>query len=375
MTQVPIPEGRPGRLAPAPSIAASGAVVRIREKALRDYCRDLLTALRVPDAHARIVGDSLVAANLRGVDSHGIQMIGSYIAHLQAGGVDPAEAGCVASESGGCLTYDGRNGLGQVVAERCTDHVIRLVRGNGLAMVVARNSNHFGAAAYWAQKVGRSGFIGIAMCNAAPAIPPWQGRSPRFGTNPLGVAVPSGGRDGWVLDMATSTVALGKLGNAAYHGETTIPASWGFLDANGHPTTDTKAAQQGRQTPIGGYKGSGLAMMVEILTAGLAGGPMASEVPYFGKGAESLRISHAFMAIDPARFMGLNEFETRLDRLNGLVKSSEPAPGFNEVLVAGEPEWLEERKRRKDGIPIPLSLWQKLEGTAKSLKVTPPKTE
>jgi LDH2 family malate/lactate/ureidoglycolate dehydrogenase len=374
MTKVPSPESRPGRLAPAPSIAPSSAVIRIHEGPLRDYCRDLLTALGVPDAHARIVGDSLVAANLRGVDSHGIQMIGSYIAHLQAGGVDAAAAGCVVSESGACLIYDGQNGLGQVVADHCTDHAVRVVRGSGLALVVARNSNHFGAAGYWAQKVARSGYIGIAMCNAAPAIPPWQGRSPRFGTNPIGVAVPAGDKEGWVLDMATSTVALGKLGNAAYHGEATIPASWGFLDANGNPTTDTKAAQQGRQTPIGGYKGSGLAMMVEILSAGLGGGPMASEVPYFGKGAESLRISHTFMAIDPARFMPLAEFEARLDRLNGLVKSSEPAPGFNEVLVAGEPEWRAERERRRDGIPIPLSLWEKLGATAKSIKVTPPQT-
>lgn len=360
-----------------PSPASAPVVLRFREATLGDFCRDLLVARRVPEAHARLVADSLVAANVRGVDSHGVQMLGLYLAQLQAHGMDPAEAGAVAAENGCCLTYDGRNGLGQVVADRCADHAIRLVRERGLALVVARNSNHFGTAAYWAEKIARSGSIGIAMCNSSPAVPPWQGRSPRLGTNPIAMVVPGSDPRRWQFDMATTTVALGKVLNASLLGQAAIPAWWGFLGPDGAPTTDIAAAQKGQPTPIGGYKGSGLAMMVEILCSVLSGGPMALEVPtYRGRKSEvPLQLSQMFLAIDPARFMPLAEFEARMARLKELVKSSEPARGYDEVLIGGEPEWRAAEERRRTGIPIPARLWEQLSAAAAELRVTPPRPD
>jgi LDH2 family malate/lactate/ureidoglycolate dehydrogenase len=304
-------------------------------------------------------------------------MLALYIAQLRAKGMNPAETGAVVAESGCCLTYDGRNGLGQVVADRCSDHAIRLVRGSGLAMVVARNSNHFGTAAYWAEKIARSGAIGIVLSNASPAVPPWQGRSPRLGTNPIAVAVPGSDPRRWQFDMATTTVALGKVGNAANYGQASIPAWWGFLDAAGNPTTDTRAAQNGMPTPIGGYKGSGLAMMIEILSAVLGGGPMSAEVPrYRGRKHEvPLQLSQTFLAIDTARFMPLGDFESRMGRLKDLVKSSEPAKGYSEVLIAGEPEWRAAEERRRDGIPVPSPLWESLLALAAPLNVVAPRPD
>jgi LDH2 family malate/lactate/ureidoglycolate dehydrogenase len=283
----------------------------------------------------------------------------------------------VASESGSCLTYDGRNGLGQVVADRCTDHAIRLVKGGGLALVVARNSNHFGAAVYWSEKIARSGAIGITMCNSSPAVPPWQGKSPRLGTNPIGIAVPGSDPRRWQFDMATTTVALGKVLNASYCNQTSIPAWWGFLDPEGRPTTDIQAAQQGRPTPIGGYKGSGLGMMVEVLCSVLSGGPMALDVPtYRGRKSEvPLQLSQMFLAIDPARFMPLGQFEARMARLKELVKSSEPEPGYREVLIGGEPEWRSAEERRRLGIPIPERLWEQLLAAAAARGVAPPRPD
>ena len=375
-----------------------GGFLLLREATLRDFCREILANCGVPPDHARLVSDSLVAAGLRGVDSHGVQLLPTYVAQLEAEAMDPNAVGKVVSESGVCLTYDGENALGQVVAEHCTEHALRLVGREGLAMVVARHSNHFGAAAHWAQKLARAGHIGIVVTNASPAIAPWQGQSPRLGTNPICMAVPRGQSGRWILDMATTTVALGKASHAAYAGQPSIPAAWGFLDSDRNPTTDTSAAMKGFATPVGGYKGSGLAMMVEILCAVLGGGPMATEVAIFREGREPLGVSHMFLAMDPTRFLGreepggaparppgdrgrngstsvgkgLDEFEARMDRLQSMIKSSEPASGYDEVLIAGEPEWRSEEKRRREGTPIPAGLWRVLSTVAQRHNVVPP---
>jgi LDH2 family malate/lactate/ureidoglycolate dehydrogenase len=340
---------------------------------IRALGRDLLLALGAREAHARLVIDSLVAANLRGVDSHGIQMLATYIQQLRAGGINVPAEGHVVSEDGVCLRYDGENGLGQVVSERCTDHAIRIAQALGVAVVVTSHSNHFGAGSWWGEKLARAGLIGIVMSNACPAVAPWQGKTPILGTNPLCVAVPGlGGRGRWLLDMATTTVALGKLTHASHLNQPTIPAWWGFRDAAGQPTTDTAAAQRGSPTPTGGYKGTALALMVEILCSGLSGGAMTTELPVYRTGGDPLGISHTFIAIDPKRFLPPGEFETRMDRLAGLVKASEPAPGFEEVLLAGEPEWRCEAVRERTGIPVPTKLWQKLAAIAAELNVPVP---
>jgi len=353
--------------------AAPANVLIFNEEALRAFTRSLLRAAGASAVHAGLVAETLVAANLRGVDSHGIQLLTMYLGRIQSGGIDLATEGKIHSESGACLVYDGEHGLGQVVADRCTDHAIRLVRDFGLALVTARNTYHFGAAAYWAEKMARSGAIGIVMCNAGPNVPPWQGAIPRLGTNPICVAVPATGSGRWLLDMATTTVAKNKLEHAAYLGWDTIPDWWGFIDAAGKPTTNLAAAQAGLPTAVGGYKGSGLAVMVEILTAGLSGGPMAEDMPQNRTGAsDPVPVSHAFLAIAPDRFLAPGEFQTRMTRLTGMLKSSAPAPGYTEVLVAGEPEWRMQEKRQRDGIPIPTRLWARLGGMARPLGVVPP---
>jgi LDH2 family malate/lactate/ureidoglycolate dehydrogenase len=341
--------------------------------ALRTTVRSLLMALGAPEGHARVVADSLVAANLRGVDSHGIQMLTTYIQQLRAGGINVPASGHVEREDGVCLRYHGENGLGQVVSDRCTDHAIRIARALGVAVVVANHSNHFGAGSWWGEKLAREGFLAIVMSNACPAVSPWQGRTPILGTNPLCVAVPgAGGRGQWLLDMATTTVALGKLVHASNLNQATIPQEWGFLDAAGAPTTDTAAAQRGKPTPTGGYKGTALAMMVEVLCSGLSGGAMTTELPVYRTGGDPLGISHTFIAIDPKRFLAPGEFETRMDRLVGLVKASEPAPGYDEVLVAGELEWRREGERLQSGIPVPVKLWTRLSEIAAELQVPVP---
>jgi LDH2 family malate/lactate/ureidoglycolate dehydrogenase len=329
----------------------------------------LLTAVKVPHPKADLIAQSLVAANLRGVDSHGLQLLPYYIEQIQMGNINIQTDGHVASENGGCLTYDGELGIGQWISEICCGHAIRLARAHGLALVVARESNHFGAAAFWAQRMSTAGFIGIVMCNATPLVAPWQGKDPRFGTNPICMSVP--GSNTWLLDMATTTVALGKILNAQNHGRTTIPEGWA-MDSEGVPTTDTETALNGLLMPLGGYKGSGLAMLAEILCAVLSGGAMSTELGGIRVKGQPMRTSQLFLAIDVGRFMPLNEFERRMQKLVAMTKSSKTAQGYDEILVAGDPEWRSEVQRRREGIPLSEGVWQSLQQAAQQLGVPLP---
>jgi LDH2 family malate/lactate/ureidoglycolate dehydrogenase len=331
---------------------------------LARFSEEILRGAGVPAHKASIGAECLVASNLRGVDSHGIQLLPFYVQQLMAGEMNGAADGRVISESGSCLLFDGQNGLGQWVAETCCGHAVRIARAQGVGMVVARESNHFGAAAWWAQKMRAAGQIGIVMCNASPIVPPWQGKEGRLGTNPICMALPGP----WLLDMATTTVAAGKVFKAFINGQTEIPAGWA-VDSEGVPTTDTARAYKGMLMPLGGYKGSGLAMMVEILCAVLSGGAMATEAGGIRWRGRPVRTSQMFLAIDIARFMPLEQFTARVEKLVGMMKSAPAAPGYDEVLVAGDPEWRIEAERRANGIPIADGNWEKLCEAAESVGV------
>jgi LDH2 family malate/lactate/ureidoglycolate dehydrogenase len=334
---------------------------------LTQFCEAILEGAGVPRHKAEITTACLVASNLRGVDSHGIQLLPFYIDQLLAGEMDAQADGRVISENGSCLHFDGQNALGQWVAENCCKHAVRIARENGMALVVAKESNHFGAAAWWAQKMRAAGQIGIVMCNASPIVPPWQGREGRMGTNPICMSVPGP----WLLDMATTTVAAGKIFKAFLNGQPEIPAGWAF-DSQGVPTTDTQAAYKGMLMPLGGYKGSGLAMMVEILCSVLSGGAMANEVGGIRFRGKRVRVSQMYMAIDVARFMPLEEFTARVEQLVALMKSTKTAPGYSEVMVAGDPEWRMEAERREKGIQIAGGNWDQLVKAAERVRVAAP---
>ena len=297
-----------------PVVTASG---------LREWTVRVLSAAGVATEHAVLVAGSLVEASLRGVDSHGIHLLASYLEQIAAADVDIAATGEIVTESGACMLYDGRNGLGQVVADICSDHAIRLAREFGLGMVTARESNHFGAAGFWAVKMAAAGQIGMVFCNASPIVAPWQGREGRFGTNPICMAVPVGKRDPWMLDMATTTVAANKIFKAHTNHEPSIPAGWA-MDKDGVPTTDTEAAYAGLLMPLGGYKGSGLAMMVEILCGVISGGAMSTELGGLRIRGRRFRASQTFLAIDVARMQP--DFADRVDWLIDAVEVTPRPP-------------------------------------------------
>lgn len=335
---------------------------------LTQFTESILLAAAVPPHKASIVANSLVASNLRGVDSHGIQLLTYYVDQLLAREMDPDTDGAVVSESGACMLFDGRNGIGQWIAETCCGHAIRLAKNYGVGVVTARESNHFGACAWWAQKMRAHGMIGIVFCNASPIVPPWQGREGRFGTNPICMSVPGP----WLLDMATTTVAAGKIFKAFINKQPEVPYGWAF-NSEGVPTTNTEEAYKGMLMPLGGYKGSGLAFMVEILCSVLSGGAMSTEVGGIRYRGKLVRVSQMYIAIDVARFIPVEEFQARMENLVALVKSTKSAPGYDEVMVAGDPEWRTETERRKNGIPIGDGNWDTLVKTAARVGVPPPR--
>lgn len=342
--------------------------VIISAPVLREFVGKVLLSAGVPSTKAELVADSLVAANLRGVDSHGVHLLPHYVTQLRAGNINPAADGRVISESGACLLYDGQRGLGQCVSDVCCRHAVRLAKLHGISMVVARNSNHFGAAAFWAQRMSAAGVIGLVMCNASPSVSPWQGREGRLGTNPISVSVPSSTAGGWLLDMATTTVAMNRIVKAAASREPTIPAGWA-VDSEGVPTTDTQKALHGLLMPLGGYKGSGLGMMVEVLCAVLSGGAMSAAVGGLHILGRPMNTSQTFLAIDISRFLPPEEFQSRMEHLVRAVKCTRPAQGYDEILVAGDPEWRTEETRLREGIPVDESLWKRLSTLAEELGV------
>jgi LDH2 family malate/lactate/ureidoglycolate dehydrogenase len=247
---------------------------------------------------------------------------------------------------------------------------VRLGKEHGVGIAIARQSNHFGAAAFWAQRISSNGMIGIVFSNASPAVPPWQGREGRLGTNPFCVSVPSSGAGEWLLDMATTRVAMNKIVKAG-HQQDKIPSGWA-LDSRGVPTTDIDKALKGLLMPLGEYKGSGLAMMIEILCAALGGGVMSTEVGGLHLLDRPMNTSQFFQAIDVTRYLPLSQFQQRMEHLVKTVKSAQPAEGYGEVLVAGDPERKSERQRLREGIPIEAGIWQRLLEIARTYQVPVP---
>jgi len=336
----------------------------IKAEELTSLVDRILVGAGVPPEKASLTATALVASNLRGVDSHGVQLLTYYVDQLLAGEMDPHTNGEVVSESGSCMLFDGRNGIGQWIADTCCRHAIRIARDHGIGMVTARESNHFGAAAWWALKMREAGMIGIVMCNASPIVPPWQGKRGRLGTNPICMALPGP----FLLDMATTTVAAGKIFKAKINGKEEIPAGWAFT-SEGVPTTRTEEAFKGLLMPLGGYTGSGLAMMVEILCSVLSGGAMSTEVGGIRFRGKTVRVSQMYLAIDISRFMPVEEFTARMEHLVGVIKSTPTAPGYDEVLVAGDPEWRTEADRLANGVPIEDGNWETLLKTAERVGV------
>lgn len=318
---------------------------------LRAFCEEVFLSCGMVQEDAAIVADSLVQANLRGVDSHGLARVGIYVKRLKMGLVNPRPVVGVVRESAAMLLVDGDNGMGQVVGVRALDLGLDKAGESGGVSVGVRRSNHYGAGAYYVQRAVARDVIAFAYSNAPPTMAPWGGVDPYVGTNPYAYGVPAGEHRPIILDMATSIVARGKIILAAQRGEP-IPEGWA-IDEQGNSTTDAQEALQGSVLPFGGPKGYALSLMIDIMAGALTGagfGPRINSL--YDNFDEPQDVGAFFQLIDIGQFTDSATFKARVDRMIEEIKSSRRAEGTEELFLPGEIEYRTEQERKASGIPV-----------------------
>ena len=337
------------------------------------FARLLFQQAGLTEKDAATVADGLIKANLRGIDSHGVSRIPMYLERLRRGVVNARPNLSVTRVADAAALVDGDNGMGFLAGRRAMEEAIALASKSGLGLVGARRSTHFGMAALYVLQALESGYIGLAFTNSSPAIPVWGGRTAFLGASPLAAGVPGGTREPYVLDMAMTVIARGKIRLAALHGQP-IPDGLA-LDAEGNPTNDAKKAFEGICLPFGGVKGAALGMLMDLLAGVFTGASYGGEVRslYFDHSAPQ-DVGHLFIAIRPDLFMPRDAYERRMDTFVERVKNLPRAAGFDEILTPGEPEARTERLRRTTGIPVTGDVAHELRAEAERADILFPKS-
>jgi LDH2 family malate/lactate/ureidoglycolate dehydrogenase len=316
---------------------------------------------------AGLLAESLVFADLRGVHSHGVLRVPEYVKKLTIGGVDPRGVPSVVRDVGACLVIDGGNAMGQIATDFAMKRVLERARTTGIAAAAIRGSNHNGAMAFYAMQALPHDMIGLATTNALPTMAPWGGAERLLGINPLGIAIPAAEEFPIVYDAAFSGSSHGKLRIYQQRGQP-LPEGWA-LDAEGRPTTDPAAAIDGLLMPIGGYKGTALAMIMGILSSMLSGAAYGTELGDMERGPDPGRDGHFLLAIDVAAFEDVARFKARVDAAIRQIHTATPAPGVDRIYAPGEIEFLTEQTARRDGIPLTARTLADLRATAAGLGI------
>ncbi len=324
---------------------------------MNDYIIRFFEKLGVSHQDAAIATDVLLSADLRGVESHGLIRLHTYYgSRLQQGTIDPASPVSVIRETATTLVLDGGKGLGQIVAHTAMNRAIEKAEQSGIAMVTVRNSNHYGIAGYYAMMALPHDMIGISFTNAQPLVAPTHGRTAMLGTNPIAVAAPAGSERPFVLDMATSIVPIGRVTVYDKAGKN-IPSGWGINKSGEVTNQPSEVINGGALLPLGGtdilrgYKGYGLAMLVDIFSGVLSGAAFGVDVgrPKENKGAN---VGHFFAAIKIDVFRPVNEFKMDMDALIQQMKSAPKAVGEDRIYIHGEKEFELTEHHRQVGIPL-----------------------
>jgi LDH2 family malate/lactate/ureidoglycolate dehydrogenase len=270
---------------------------------------------------------------------------------LRSGAVNARPNVHIVQESPATVLVDGDNGMGLVTGAWAMREAIRHARGTGAVVASVRHSNHYGAAAYYAQLASGAGLIGLSFTNTDAGMAPWGSVTPYLGTNPMAFAAPGGIEGGIVMDMATSQVSWGKVMLAARAGEN-IPLGWA-TDRSGRPTEDANEAMRGLMLPLGGYKGFGLALMIEILCGVLSGSAFGPHVVDDGvKPYRPQNVGHFFVAIDIERFTPLEEFRARMQQMVDEIHGCRLSENVSRIYVPGEIEMETANRRQREGIPL-----------------------
>lgn len=343
----------------------SKQVIHIPAATLMLVCERLLKKAGVPGDQAVAIAKVVVEADLRGIGSHGVLRLPTYIRKVQAGTMTAKTELKVLRERGAVLLIDAQHGFGQIAGIHAMNEAMNLAEKYGVGVVAVRNAGHFGIGAYYTMMALSRDMIGMVTANAAPSMAAWGGTVPLLGTNPICVAVPTGEDVDIVLDMASSVVARGKIRLAASKGGQ-IPLGWA-LDAQGQPTEDPSAAMKGTLVPIGGPKGYGLALVVDLLSGVLAGASFGSHVAATHELDKEVSAGFVIQALDIAAFAEPAEFEKDIQTLIAEIRSSPRAAGVDRLYLPGEIEWLKKQELLETGVPVPASVIRDLDQLASEL--------
>lgn len=342
---------------------------RSTESKLKAFVTNALEKVGVDRAQAAVVGDVLVAADLRGVESHGVaRLVSYYVNRIRSNKLNAKPNYAIVRETETTVLFDADNGLGHPVGKRAMEKVIEKAHKHGSAFGAVRNSNHFGIAGYYAMLALEHDMIGMASTNSVKYGAPTFGKSVVLGTNPLAFAVPAGKEPAFVLDFATTTVPKGKL---EVYKRKNLPLKEGWaIDENGAITHDPDAALRGALLPLGGFgtdnsghKGYGLGLLVDILCGVLSGGAFGPSLPVVTETKEGA-ISHWFGAFRVDGFRDVDQFKAAMDKELRYFKDSERVPGADRIFVAGEIEHEKTLKHRAEGVPVHVKVWEELKTLA-----------
>ena len=350
-------------------LGGKGEVKYFSEEILRKQISFLMRAWGMPEDYIATTAKAMADADACGIDTHGISMLPPYFKRQRDKLITidgPVE---IINETPVSALIDGGGGLGYVPGVTATKLAIKKAKNIGMAAVAVRNSAHFGAAGYYSRMMAAEGLVGITTTSAAlRKVAPTFSKDAKFSTNPIAFAAPTKRNKTFSLDMATTTVAGGKVRNK-YNENLPLPIGWAN-DADGKPTTDAKVVieeQGGTQTPLGGtrelgsHKGYGLAAMVEILSCAFSGAKIMASDKDDQKVPGSMDIGHFFLAIDPKIFNPDIPFEESVDQMIDDLHASTPIDPDQPVLVAGEPEDITRNERKQTGIPVPSGLRSAIE--------------
>ena len=345
--------------------------VTIRAEPLEQLSRDIFIAVGAPEDIADIVAESLVTTNLFGHDSHGVLRVKQYVTMIREGMIQPAARPHLWKRFGATAMVTGGYGFGQLGARFAADLAAELGAEHGIAAVSLGQTTHIGRLGEYTNMIAAAGLIGIGFTSGTMYrgwVTPFGGRERIFGTNPMSFAVPCGDDGTLLLDFATAGVAHGKIVLARAKAK---PVPQGMmLDSDGRPSTDASILDDGAVLlPMGLHKGSGLALMMEIIPTLLAGHrPISSSEFQYGNPT-------LLMALAPEAFADDGDFSMHVDALKRRVKDVKPAAGCDEVLLPGEPEARSYAERLRSGIPLPDLVWRDLSDLAEELSVSLPRTD
>ncbi|HKV45949.1 MAG TPA: Ldh family oxidoreductase [bacterium] len=338
---------------------------------LATFVATVFREIGVPDPDARLVADTLVEADLRGVHSHGVMRLPIYVKRIQAGLIRARASVTTTADGPAFAQLDAHNSLGQVAGVRAIDLAIHKAREAGVGVVGVAHSTHFGAAAYYAMRAAAEQMVGIAITNTLALMPPVGGAAPVVGNNPIAYAIPADRHRPVVLDIATSVVARGKVQRAQGRGDR-IPLDWG-VNRQGEPTDRPEEIMEGGMLlPFGGHKGFGLAMIFDLLCGPLVGGACSAGIaglalPEHNRPQD---VGHLFAAVDVARFRPLPDFLAEVDRYIDMVHATPRAPGVERLYVPGEIEF-ELADARRDGVPLDAHVVKGLAALAEEFSLDP----